>query len=99
MTAKILSLRNCGAIIRNAIPEGDIVIIDRRSKWGNPFRIGKDGTRIEVIEKYREYIKGRPDLLAQLQELEGKHLLCWCAPKPCHGDVLIELLQASGDIP
>ncbi len=65
------------------------------SQWANPYKIGKDGTRQEVIEKYRAYIKGRPDLLASLSDLEGQPLGCWCSPEPCHGDVLIELLQQS----
>jgi len=67
------------------------VYIGRPGKWGNPFNIGKDGTREEVIEKYREWIQTQPKLLASLHELEGKILGCWCAPKACHGDVLSEL--------
>ena len=51
-----------------------------RSKWHNPFRIGADGTREEVLDKYREYLLGRPDLLALLGELRGRVLGCWCAP-------------------
>ena len=69
------------------------VYIGRPSKWGNPFSIGKDGTREEVIEKYREYILNKPELLKSLPELKGKILGCWCDPKPCHGDVLIELIE------
>ncbi len=69
------------------------VYIGRPSKWGNPFIIGRDGTREEVIEKYREYIMQRPDLLSDLHELKGKVLGCWCKPKPCHGDVLVELIE------
>ena len=69
------------------------VYIGRGSKWGNPFKIGADGTREEVIEKYRQYIMNRPDLLNDLKELRGKRLGCYCKPKPCHGDVLIELLE------
>lgn len=65
----------------------------RGSIWGNPFVIGKDGTRDEVIAKYREYILGRPELLAQLESLRGKTLACWCSPMRCHGDVLVELLE------
>jgi len=65
------------------------VYIGRPSKWGNPFAIGKDGNRQEVIEKYREWIQSRPDLLAAVvPELKGKVLGCWCAPAACHGDVL-----------
>jgi hypothetical protein len=62
------------------------------SKWHNPFKVGRDGTLDQVLAKYRERVVSRPDLMASLPELEGKLLVCWCAPKPCHGDVLIELL-------
>lgn len=66
------------------------VYIGRPSKWGNPFQIGKDGNREEVIEKYKQYLLSRPDLISSLHELKGKTLGCWCKPKPCHGDVLVE---------
>ena len=69
------------------------VLIDRRTKWGNPFRVGSDGTRKECIAKYREWIVTQPDLLASLYELKGKRLGCWCAPLPCHGDVLVEMVM------
>lgn len=65
--------------------------IGRPSKWGNPYEIGKDGTRNEVIEKYRQYILNTPELLNALPELKGKTLGCWCHPQKCHGDVLVEL--------
>ena len=59
-------------------------------KWGNPFEIGRDGTREEVIAKYREYILNKPELLEQIPlELKGKTLGCFCKPKACHGDVLV----------
>lgn len=63
--------------------------------WGNPFRIGRDGTREDVIARYREWIQTRPDLRARLEELRGKRLGCWCAPFACHGDVLVELLDGA----
>ena len=64
------------------------------SKWGNPFVIGKDGTRDEVISKYEEWIKGQPALMDALPELRGKTLGCWCAPtNRCHGDVLAKLVD------
>ena len=69
------------------------IYLGRPSKWGNPFTIGKDGTREEVVDKYREWIKTQPQLLAALPELDGKTLGCWCAPKACHGDVLAELVE------
>lgn len=67
------------------------VFIGRPSKWGNPYRIGKDGTRQQVLEKYRQYILSRPDLLAALPEIRGKVLGCTCVPFPCHGHILAEL--------
>lgn len=70
--------------------------IGRPSKWGNPFEIGKDGTRKEVIEKYRQYILSNKELMNSLHELEGKVLGCWCKPHACHGDVLVELIEKKG---
>ena len=65
------------------------------SKWANPYRIGRDGTRAEVIARYREYVLENPDLRDSLPELRGKVLGCWCTPEACHGDVLTELAEAS----
>jgi hypothetical protein len=66
----------------------------RASKWRNPFVIGPDGTREEVIAKYRAWIVEQPELMAALPDLRGKDLVCWCAPEPCHGEVLLELANA-----
>lgn len=78
------------------------VYIGRPSKWGNPFSHKpsslaevKVATRQEAIDKYREWIRSQPDLMASLEELRGKRLGCWCRPKLCHGDVLLELLGES----
>lgn len=66
------------------------VYIGRPSKWGNPYSIGRDGTRSEVIAKFRTYGIGKGlDILAKA-ELKGKTLGCWCSPQACHGDVLAE---------
>ena len=67
--------------------------IGRGSKWGNPFIIGKDGNREEVIEKYEKYIRNKPELLKDLIELKGSRLGCFCWPNHCHGHVLIELIE------
>jgi Domain of unknown function (DUF4326) len=56
---------------------------------GNPFVIGRDGARDEVVAKYRAWIVGQPALMAALHELRGKNLVC--APERCHADVLLEL--------
>ena len=69
------------------------VYIGRNSKWGNPFKIGIDGTREDVIEQYRDWIQTQSHLLNSLEELRGKTLGCFCSPQACHGDILVELLN------
>jgi len=64
------------------------IYIGRPSKWGNPFMIGRDGNREEVIEKYKDYFWSRRDLIFAVDELKDKTLGCWCKPKACHGDFL-----------
>lgn len=74
------------------------VYIGRGTKWGNPYRIGLDGTRSQVIAKYRKLLRRRPDLVeAARLELSGLVLGCHCHPLPCHGDVLARV--ADGDDP
>lgn len=67
------------------------VYIGRPSKWGNPFVIGIDGSRDEVILKYSHWLQTQPNLITDLIELKGKYLVCFCSPKQCHGDILIKL--------
>ena len=85
-------------VVVNCQKESYDVYIGRPSKWGNPFKIGEDGTRIEVIKKYRKWIISNKELLNQIDELKGKRLGCWCKPKPCHGDVLVEVLTGFRNI-
>src|SRR3972149_8715011 len=66
-----------------------------QSKWANPFTVREYGSVQIVVEKYRNYILQNNNLLSCLSELKGKKLGCWCKPGPCHGDVLVELINAS----
>ena len=66
------------------------VYVGRPSKWGNPFVLGRDGSRDEVIRKFRVWIVTQPALMSALHELRGKDLIS-CAPESCHADVLAEL--------
>lgn len=63
------------------------------SPYFNPFKIGIDGTRAEVIEKYERYLRSSPELLERLLSLDGKILGCWCKPKQCHGDVILKIIN------
>jgi hypothetical protein len=69
-----------------------------QSKWSNPFRVESDSkeARESAVANYRGYVLSRPDLMDSLHELRGKRLGCWCKTTPdvpCHGDVLVELLE------
>ena len=71
------------------------VYIGRPGPWGNPFT-WKAGTLAEfvvpeaqVLPRYKAWVLSQPDLIARIKrELAGKVLGCWCAPRPCHGDIL-----------
>jgi hypothetical protein len=70
----------------------------KQSIWRNPYKIDVDGSREEVIRKYREeHLPKHPELLSKTQELRGKVLVCWCkrlgSDTACHGDVLVDLLR------
>lgn len=86
---------------KSGVPDG-AVYVGRPSKWGNPFTHIPDGTlakyvvdtRDEAVDRYREYLLTENPLLADLHELRGKDLVCWCAPQRCHADILLELANA-----
>lgn len=80
--------------------------IGRPEVLGNPFVIGKDGDRNEVIAKYKVWLRDKYKSTTEyrvrisidrlvLLELEGKSitLVCWCAPAKCHGDVIKEFVE------
>ena len=81
-------------------PKGHSVYIGRGSVFGNPYSIGVDGTREEIIEKYRTYILSRlREDNATEMAFRGlrmnTHLLCHCAPRPCHGEVIEEIWRVA----
>ena len=71
--------------------------------FGNPFKIGRDGNRDQVIEKYRKYfhekLESDPVFKKEVQKLKGKRLGCFCKPMSCHGDVIAEYLDKEEERP
>lgn len=71
------------------------VYIGRPSPLGNPFVMGKDGSREDVVKKYTRWIWQKIEerdwrIMSALSELnEDDVLICWCHPLPCHGDVVV----------
>ena len=80
-----------------------VVFIDKKrfpensSIFANPYRIGKNGTREEVLIKYKCYIieklKNNEQFIIELMLLKRKNLGCWCCPDVCHGNILLELIN------
>lgn len=76
----------------------------RGSPLANPFQIGKDGDRNEVIQKYRKWLyeqitANNKAVMSELQMIYDLSryfdidLVCFCAPNPCHGDVIVRCLK------
>lgn len=71
--------------------------------FGNPFEIGKHGTRDEVCDKYAAWLKGthylfiepkrRQWILDNIHLLANKKLLCFCAPERCHAETLRQIAK------
>jgi hypothetical protein len=87
--------------------EAHDVYIGRPSIWGNPFTHDKKNvrrgmilveSREKAIELYEIYVRDKVERkeLLDLKEIAGKTLGCWCAPKSCHGDVLVKLCREQG---
>lgn len=79
--------------------------IDRRTVFGNPFRLHKDGgtyTRMESIEEYKGYFATRilndRSFRQQVEQLRGETLACWCVPKGCHGNVILAYFDNGLDV-
>lgn len=71
------------------------VYIGRPGPFGNPFKVNTESQRQRSIELFRDWLTDQPDLLwLARKRLPGKTLGCWCAPKPCHGDVLREIADS-----
>lgn len=68
----------------------DAVYVGRGSKWGNPFA----GNRQWAISMFVHHLRAHPKLVAEARsELAGRSLVCWCAPAPCHADVLLRVAR------
>jgi hypothetical protein len=85
------------------------IYIGRGSPLGNPFIIGKHGTRDEVIKSYEIYLKqkvedGDSSIINALKAVSdlgksysGVNLICFCKPQKCHGDVIKKFVQDQYD--
>jgi hypothetical protein len=86
----------------NTAPDG-AVYIGRPSIWGNPYVVGKHGSRDQVVEMYSIWLSKQlqaPEFLAEFESLASSPgLVCFCAPKRCHGHALIEEMKRRRLVP
>lgn len=78
------------------------IYIGRGTLWGNPYQMGKEGTRDEVIAKFaydfeRRFLKLPDQFDVNIEKLRGKTLGCHCKPAACHGDVIASYLNSQDD--
>lgn len=64
----------------------EAIYVGRGTKWGNPYIMGKDGTRAQVLNKFKRFVL--PHL--EVRELKGKSLICFCSPEACHADLIMK---------
>ena len=75
----------------STIPEGAIYV-GRGTDWGNPFVMRSEADREDVCNQFELYALWRLRLEPDwLKPLKGKNLVCHCAPKRCHAEMLMKL--------
>lgn len=73
----------------------DAIYVGRPTMFGNPFYMYGERSRQQTVDLYRQYLVEHPALADTARQLlRGKDLVCWCAPKACHADILLELANA-----
>lgn len=83
---------------------GDVVYIGRPSPLGNPFKLEPNMKKGSTLAKYEEWLRLKISLndkevcdeLNRLYYMAQERALvlgCWCAPYPCHGDIIKKVLE------
>jgi hypothetical protein len=77
---------------KDRLPKNIVWVVGSKSRWDCPYRVPRDGSREEVLEKYRRHLI-TAKLLRHLQELRGKDLACFCSSNRsiCHAELLLHL--------
>lgn len=85
---------------RNRNAPRDAIYVGRPTIWGNPFRLYAEGERASVLAKYEAWLMRQPALLALAKAtLRGHDLVCFCAPRPCHADILLRVANDLSSAP
>ena len=77
--------------------EENVTMIGRSTQFGNPFLLSKDGgnyTRRASVKEYEKWfyhkLESDIEFREAVHELKGETLGCFCKPRACHGDVIVE---------
>lgn len=100
----------CLILINKKTDNSDAIYIGRPTPFGNPYVIGKDGDRAEVIRKYEADFDHKYNnnaefrfcidvLVNYYRKGITKKLSCFCHPLPCHGDVIIRKVKEIANQP
>ena len=84
MTTTVVNIRD---LPKNWEQDPTYFRVDRKTDWGNPFVIPRDGDRAQVIAMYKSWALFNL-IRADVIPLKGKTLACWCKPLACHGELL-----------
>ena len=66
--------------------------------YGNPIKLEPGDKTGATLERFGEYFYKRlnedPEFKRRIHLLKGLRLGCFCKPKPCHGDIIVEYLNS-----
>lgn len=96
--ARVLNYSKTKGVHSNAVYIGrSMKDIKGNEKFHNPYRMFKEEQRDYVCEEYRKHlwkqIKAGEITIQDLLDLDGKDLVCWCAPARCHGDTIMQAIE------
>ena len=95
---KLVNLQHCSDDEVDAYIGRETEMYDfEESPHHNPYKVADYGRR-SALAHYAAYFYERyledEDYREQVHALEGQTLACWCWPQHCHGEVIIDLLEA-----
>lgn len=96
---KVVNGKKVGFVGGNKIYVGRSSYGQKGSVLQNKFKVGRDGSRNDVVEKYRKWLwiefQKKGEVYEELVRIAGLvkagndvKLVCWCKPLSCHGDVV-----------
>ncbi len=65
--------------------------------FGNPISLTNENERPKCVSEYKTYFYDRiandSEFKSRIEALRNKRIACFCAPKLCHGMIIVEYLE------